>query len=109
MQINNTNPYPSKTGNLYGVVDRLAAPVGDDVWFELSIRVEDKRIVTKVNGQIICDYLEPERPERKEEVKGSVLARGTIALQCHDDASEVGFRNIRIRSLGEKELSPTAD
>lgn len=93
VQINNTNPYPSKTASLYGVEDRSTTPVGDDVWFNLSIRVEEKRITTKVNGQTICDYIEPENPERKEEVKGSILAHGTIALQGHDNDSEVRFRN----------------
>ena len=99
VQINNTNPYPSKTASLYGVEDRLTTPVGDDVWFTLSIRVEGKRIVTKVNDQTVCDYFEPENAERKDEVKGSILARGTIALQGHDKNSEVRFRNIRVRSL----------
>jgi hypothetical protein len=99
VQINNTNPYPSKTASLYGVEDRLTTPVADDVWFTLSIRVEGKRIVTKVNDQTVCDYIEPENPERKDEVKGSILARGTFALQGHDKDSEVRFRNIRVRPL----------
>lgn len=40
VQINNTNPYPSKTASLYGVDDRLTTPVSDDLWFELLVRVE---------------------------------------------------------------------
>ena len=101
VQINNTNPYPSKTGSLYGVDDRLTTTVSDDVWFKLWIRVEGKRIITKVNDQLICDYLEPENPARTGDVKGSVLSHGTIALQGHDKDSEVRFRNIRIRPLAQ--------
>lgn len=108
VQINNTNPYPSKTASLYGVDDRLTAPIGDGVWFELLIRVEGKRIITKVNGQTICDYIEPKNPERKDEVKGSILAHGTIALQGHDKESETRFRNIRIRSLNKNEPNQAA-
>lgn len=102
IQIDNTNPYPSKTGSLYGIDDRLTTPVRDDEWFGLSIRVEGKRIVTKVNNEVICDYIEPEKPERKDEVKGSILGHGTIALQGHDTESKVRFRNIKIRSLAQK-------
>jgi hypothetical protein len=99
VQINNTNPYPSKTASLYGVDDRLTTPVSDDLWFELLVRVEGKRIITKVNGHTVCDYVEPENPIRKEEVKGSILSHGTLALQGHDKDSETRFRNIRIRRL----------
>jgi hypothetical protein len=98
VQINNSNPYPSKTASLYGVEDRLTTPVADNVWFTLSIRVEGKRIITKVNDQTVCDYIEPENPERKGEVKGSILAHGTFALQGHDKDSEVRFRNIRVET-----------
>lgn len=106
VQINNTNPYPSKTASLYGVDDRLTTSVGDDVWFELLIRVEGKHIVTKVNGATICDYVEPANPKRRDEVKGSVLGHGTIALQGHDKDSEVRFCNIKIRSLTTKMPTP---
>ena len=108
VQINNSNPYPSKTAGLYGVEDRLTTPVADDVWFTLSIRVEGKRIITKVNDQTVCDYIEPENPERKDEVKGSILAHGTFALQGHDKDSEVRFRNIRVRSLSTTPTTQSA-
>ncbi len=101
VQINNTNAYPSKTGSLYGIDDRQTSPVSDGVWFTLTIRVDGKRITTKINDQTICDYTEPENPKREGEVKGSILARGTIALQGHDKDSEVRFRNIRIRPLSQ--------
>lgn len=97
VQINNTNPYPSRTGGLYGVDDRLVTPVRDHEWFTLSVRVEGKRIITKVNDEVICDYTEPDRPKRRDEVKGSVLSHGTFALQGHDEDSEIRFRNIRVR------------
>ena len=97
IQINNSNPYPSKTGSIYGVEDRLVSPVGDNEWFTLYIRVEGKRIVTKINGAVISDYIEPANPPRSGEIKGSLIAHGTIALQGHDADSMVRFRNIRIR------------
>lgn len=99
VQINNTHPYPSYTGGLYGVDDRKATPVKDNEWFTLLIRVEGKRIITEINGRVICDYVEPETPKRRDEVKGSLLGRGTFALQGHDEGSEIRFRNIKVRSL----------
>lgn len=99
VQINNTNPYPSKTGSLYGVQDLKTSPVTDNEWFTLSVRVEGRQIISKVNNVVVCDYTEPDNPERKDEVKGSVVSRGTFALQGHDPVSEVRFRKIRVRVL----------
>lgn len=106
VQINNTNPYPSFTGGLYGVDDRKSTPVKDNEWFTVLIRVEGKRIITEIDGHVICDYLEPEDPERKDDVTGSIIGKGTFALQGHDEDSEIRFRNIRVRSLTPAERRP---
>jgi len=61
----------------------------------MSITVEGKRIVTKVNGVVIVDYTEDESASSK----GRRLSHGTFAIQGHDPGSEVHFKNILVRPL----------
>lgn len=123
-QVNSTQGDPIKTGSLYNVVnvlqvptkegepfasgvrverDRVSltvakAPSTDNEWFTYSIRVEGKRIITRVNGITLVDYTEPEGLKRTE---GNTrpLDKGTFALQAHDPGSKVFFRNIQVRRL----------
>jgi hypothetical protein len=99
IQINNSHSDWRRTGSLYAIEDNRTAPVGDDTWFTLHIRVEGKRIVARVNERVIVDYTEPENPDRPGRMAGRVLGRGTIAIQGHDPASEVHFRKVEIRPL----------
>ena len=55
-QVNNTHADPKRTGGLYAVDDNYKAPVQDNEWFTYEIIVRGKRIVTKINGQVISDY-----------------------------------------------------
>lgn len=99
VQVNNSHRDPKRTAGLYGVKDNYEAPARDDEWFTLCIRVEGRRVITKVNDKVIVDYTEEENPERKPAMPGRRLASGTFALQGHDPGSEVHYRNIRVRPL----------
>jgi hypothetical protein len=99
VQVNNTHRDPKKTAGLYGIKDNLEAPAKDDEWFTLSIRVEGKRVVTKVNGKTIIDFTEESNPERKGMFTQRVISNGTFALQGHDPLSEVHFKNIQVKPL----------
>lgn len=99
VQVNNSQSDPKRTGGLYGVEDNYQAPVGDDVWFTLRIRVEGRRIRTFVDDAPIADYTQPPRPERPADMRGRVLSSGTFALQAHDPESEVHYRDIKVRVL----------
>ncbi|HON00480.1 MAG TPA: DUF1080 domain-containing protein, partial [Acidobacteriota bacterium] len=65
----------------------------------LYIRVEGKRIMTKINDRTVVDYVEPENPERPADMKQRVLSHGTFALQGHDPESVVYYKNIMVRPL----------
>ena len=82
-QVNNTYHDPKKTASIYGVVDCLEAPANDDEWFDLYIKVEGKKVITKVNGKVISEWTQP-----ADWKKGSsferILGEGTFALQGHD-------------------------
>jgi len=95
IQVNNTHTDPKKGAGLYGVKDNATAPAKDDEWYTMSITVEGKRIVTKVNGVVIVDYTEDESASSK----GRRLSHGTFAIQGHDPESEVHFKNILVRPL----------
>ena len=97
-QVNNTYHDPKKTASIYGVKDVLEAPAKDDVWFNLYIKVEGKKVVTKVNGKVTAEWEQP--PDWKA---GSSferkLGQGTFALQGHDPESTVLFRNLFVKRL----------
>lgn len=97
-QVNNTHRDPKKTGSLYEVVNVFEAPAKDNQWFQYCIRVEGKRIVIKVDDQVVVDYTEPENKEPGERFT-RVLDKGTFALQAHDPDSIVMYRKLRVRRL----------
>jgi len=99
VQINNTHSDWRKGGGLYAIQDNRDAPAQDGEWYTMTIRVEGKRIVTKINDRVIADYTEPDNPERSDDMQGRRLSHGAIALQGHDPESEVHFRNIKVRVL----------
>ena len=80
------------------MVPNNEAPVEDDRWFTMSIRVEGKRIVIKVDGKTITDYTEPDDAVAGEDFT-RVLDKGTFALQGHDPDSTVLYRSIRVRRI----------
>ena len=97
-QINNTYHDPKKTASIYGVVDCLEAPANDDEWFDLYIKVDGEKVITKVNGKVISEWTQP-----ADWKKGSsferILGEGTFALQGHDPGSTVLFRNLFVKRL----------
>lgn len=99
VQVNNTQSDVRKTAGLYAIQDNLVPPAKDDEWFTMTIKVEGKHVVTRVNDRVIADYTEPENAERPDNMKGRLLSHGTFAIQGHDPDSEVHFRNIAVRVL----------
>jgi hypothetical protein len=90
---------PKKTGSLYDIKDVKESAAKDEEWSTYTIRVEGKHIVLAVNGKQTVDYTEPDPPNRRKGREGRVLSSGTFALQAHDPASRVWFRNIRVKPL----------
>ena len=94
-QVNNSYDVdPRRTASLYGVDDNTEITFPDNEWMDYYIKVQGKRILIKINGQIITDYTEPEGVEGSRK-----LSSGTIALQGHDANSKVFYRNIYVRQL----------
>jgi hypothetical protein len=97
-QVNQTHSDVKKTGGLYGVKDVLnQSPVKDNEWFLYEIIVQGKHVVIKINGKTTCDWTQPDDYKSA----GRKIGSGTMALQGHDPASKVCYRNIMIKPLAD--------
>lgn len=96
VQVNCTHSDPVKNGSLWGVVKSYDAIAKDNEWYTLEVTVKGKNIVTKVNGKVVVDYVEPEgiTADRR-------IGKGSFAIQAHDPKSEARFRNLKVRELPE--------
>ncbi len=100
VQINQTHPDPRKTGGLYAVKDVMnESPVKDNEWFTQHVTVRGKHVVVKVNGQVTCEYTQPEGYTPPKDRPGREISHGTFALQGHDPGSEIHFRKVMVRPL----------
>lgn len=94
------------TGSLYAIRNTWKSPVSDGEWFNYHIIVKGKTIYTLINGQLICEYTEPENTYRPDGFIGRLLSSGTIALQCHDPDSRAYYKNIMIKPLPDDLPTP---
>jgi|TARA_B100001964_G_scaffold186339_1_gene206927 hypothetical protein len=89
VQLCNTGNDPQKTGSLYNFQKVAESAVADDEWSNQTIAVIGNRILIQVNGKLLVDY-----PDKE-----STYTEGKIAFQQRDQASQVNFKNIRIKPL----------
>jgi ABC-type transport system substrate-binding protein len=87
------------TGSLWGIKPGPNPMTPDNEWYTMSITVQGKRVVTKINDRVIVDYTEEENPKRPEYMAQRLLRSGTFALQCHDRDREIHYRNIKVLPL----------
>lgn len=99
VQVNNTHSDVKKGAGLYGIKDNLEAPAKDEEWYTMVVKVEGKHIQTFVNGKQIVDFVEPTPPAPPANMAGRFLTHGTFAIQGHDPASKVMYKNIKVRVL----------
>ncbi|MEP7367177.1 MAG: DUF1080 domain-containing protein, partial [Acidobacteriota bacterium] len=100
IQVNNTYAKDfRKTGGLYMVQDNKDKVAEDNKWFTEHIIVNGKNIQVFVDGKKIVDWNQPDGWTGPPNMKGRVIAPGTIALQGHDPGSTVHYKNIRVKML----------
>ena len=88
-QVNNTHKDPKRTGSLYNFVDVREQLVPDDTWWTQHIIVSGNHIVIKVNEKTVVDYRDEKNTHQK----------GHVAVQQHNQGSEVRYRSIMMRNL----------
>jgi hypothetical protein len=115
LQVINSNPPAVKmgdyaehkmTGSVYAVRNTWAAPAKDDEWFNYRIRVVGKTIQTFVNDRLVAEYAEGPSDYRAPDKTARRLGSGTFALQAHDPASVVKYRNIKVKVLPNDAVPP---
>jgi hypothetical protein len=99
VQVNNSQTDWRRTGSLYGYQDVREVHVPDNVWYTEHIIVEDKKVTIRINDKTVVEYTEPDNLWRPQGAKGKVLSSGTFALQGHDPASKVFFKDVMVRVL----------
>lgn len=99
VQVNNSHTDWKRTAGLYDIKDTAATFVKDNEWFELYIKVEGKHVTTKINGQTVIDWTEPDGAVAPEGHPARLISSGTFALQAHDPKSIVYFKDIMVRPL----------
>jgi hypothetical protein len=80
--------------------------VPDNEWFNYRIKVVGKTIQTFINGELAAEYTEPGEVYRPESFAGRKLSSGNFALQCHDPASVVAYKNIKVKPLADNLATP---
>ena len=78
-----------KTGSLYNFEKVAVTTIVDGEWLRQTVAVIGNRIMIQVNGKLLVDY-----PDKE-----STYTEGYIAFQQSDQASQVNFRNVRIKPL----------
>ena len=81
IQVNNSQSDWRRTGSVYGIQDVREVFVNDNEWYDMSIKVDGKKITIKVNDKVINEYIQPENVERPKGSEERVISSGTIALQ----------------------------
>ncbi len=78
----------SKTGAIYKLAPaRVGAAKRLGLWNTYEIEARGRRIVVRLNGELVCDFIDP----------GPRSLRGYVGLQYH--TGHVQFRDVRIAEL----------
>jgi glucose/arabinose dehydrogenase len=92
-QINASHTDPQRTGSLEDLAPVTIPLLAANVWFDYRVRCVDEPAGTHiqiwVNHLKTVDFIDKERRHKS----------GHLALQQHDEASEVRFRSIEVREL----------
>lgn len=99
VQVNNSHTDWRRTGSLWAIEDIKETYAEDNEWFNMHIKVKDKRVTVSINKKQVLDYTEPENVQREEGMKERLISSGTFALQGHDPKSKVYYRNIWVKTL----------
>jgi hypothetical protein len=99
VQVNNSHGDKKRTAGLYDIKDTFEPPAKDNVWFTMEIIVQDKHVITKVDGKVITDWTQPDDFVPPKNHIGRIIDHGTFALQGHDPGSKTLFRKVEVKPL----------
>jgi len=99
-QVNNTQSDWKKTGSVYGIASIGVAVPQDNKWWTQEIMVQGNVVTVSIDGKKVVEYVEPAGAVAGTDFERK-LGAGTFALQAHDPASIVRYRNIRVKRLAD--------
>ncbi|MEA5080183.1 MAG: family 16 glycoside hydrolase [Dysgonamonadaceae bacterium] len=108
----------TKTGSLLGIRNLTKSLVETNVWFDMTIRVEGKKIVVKIDDKTVVEYIEPINPYRTSENADQLLSKGSIFIKNtgdgdiefkHIDISPINVSDIDINEQQSKAIDETSD
>ncbi len=99
VQVNQSHSDWRKTGSLYAFDDVREVYVEDDEWYTLHFIVHQSSIIIKINDKIVVEYIESEDQERSSDKGEKKFDKGTFAIQAHDPASLIYFKDIMVKPL----------
>ncbi|MBX7104545.1 MAG: DUF1080 domain-containing protein [Gemmataceae bacterium] len=93
-------PIDFGTGGIYRRAAARAIVARDKEWFTVTILARGRQLSTWVDGWMTCDWTD-ERAPNENARQGYRAMAGAISLQGHDPTTDVSFRNLRARELGD--------
>lgn len=93
-----TKPKDHGTGGIFRRAPARIVNSSDKSWFAKTIIADGATIWVWVNGLLVTDWTDTRKPHPNPR-KGRRLQQGTIILQGHDPATDLSFRDMRIREL----------
>lgn len=91
------------TGSLMSVRNLTKSFVKENEWFSMTIRVEGKQIIVKIDGELVVEYTEPSNPYRTAQNKNTILSEGTFAL-VSTGKGVVEFKNVAVDILKSENI-----
>ncbi len=89
------------TGSLLGVRNIVKNFAKDGEWFELKLKVSGAEILVWIDGRLVVEYVEPQKPYRLPEFSSMKLSQGCVALR-HTQGGKVEVKDIEIKELPDR-------
>lgn len=93
----------TKSGSLLGIRNLTKSLVETNTWFDMTIRVEGKSIVVKIDDKPVVEYIEPINPYRTSENVNQLLSKGSIYIKNIGDGN-IEFKHIDISPLDDSAI-----
>lgn len=93
-----SRPSNAGTGAIFRRAEARYVVPDNGEWFTTTLAAHGPRLSVWVDGYQVVDF-EDTRPADENPRRGTRLAPGHIALQGHDEQTDVSFRNLRVAPL----------
>jgi hypothetical protein len=93
-----TRPVDFGTGGLYNRQPARRVVSSDHEWFTKTIAAHGRHLAVWVNGIQVSDHVDTREPHASAR-SGYRANAGVLSIQGHDPATDLSFRNLRIKEM----------